>query len=392
MSQADFWYIRFPDGRVLRAASTTVLRQELSARRIPLTSTVRRSPNEEWVSLSWVQEFADLVEELASQPAPNETPALRGTSIPPAKPPAEARRSVKDAPDQSATVGSRVDPARLQLVGVRGYLGELLAALDSSLVLKKLLLGAIAGLFLGALLMLLERASWVEQDSRWLATVWPMLVICLLVFDALASLLTRLTYIELARLRPARWREGLDGLGYLTVRVVVAQAIVGGIVWGLIVLLRWLPFWLSPGAEEESWSKGQQILAGSALSLGMLLEALLWPIFVFLCQMPPLLVVEDCTVWSGLRRWLAFLNRHLGRVFLYQTMAVGLGLLVTAPFLLLIAAMFLPSFHAPEGLQEAAAGTRYLLLGLACSPMLTYWITSNVFIYLNLHYGASNRR
>ena len=59
MSQADFWYIRFPDGRVLRAASTVVLRQELNAGHIPLGSTVRRSPSEEWVSLAWTQEFAD---------------------------------------------------------------------------------------------------------------------------------------------------------------------------------------------------------------------------------------------------------------------------------------------------------------------------------------------
>jgi hypothetical protein len=390
MSQADFWYIRFPDGRVLRAASTIVLRQELSARRIPLSSTVRRSPNEEWVALGWMQEFADLVEELASRSPPNESPVSPSTNAPFAKAQAEPRRPASAAFDQPATVGSRVDPARLHFVGVRGYLGELLAALDSTLVLKKLLLGAIAGLLLGALLVL-GRAAWFEQDSRWLAAAWQMLAVCLIVFDALASLLTRLTYIELARLRPARWRDGFKGLGLLTLRVVISQAVVGGIVCGLIVLLRWLPVWLGPAAEQ-SWSKSQEIAAGGALALGMILEALLWPILVFWCQLPPLLVVEDCSVWTGLRRWLDFINRHLGRVFLYQAMAVGLGVLVTAPFLLLIAPFFLPSFSPPQELQEAAAGTRYLLVGLACAPMVTYWITANVFIYLNLRYGASNRR
>jgi hypothetical protein len=397
MSQADFWYIRFPDGRVLRAASTVVLRQELNAGHIPLGSTVRRSPNDEWVSLGWTQEFADLVEELAARQPAGGTPALRSASVPAAKPQTPSRRAVNasgiavaPAAEHPATVGSRLDSSRLHLIGVRGHLNELLAALDSALVPKKLLLGVIAGLLLGMLFLLL-RAAWFEQDGRWLSTALALLAVSLVVFDGLTALLTRLTFVELARLRPARWREGLDGLGRFLVWVVASQAIVGGAVWGLIVLLRWLPFWLGPAAEE-AWSQSQQIIAGSVLALGMAGEALLWPVLVFWWLMPPLLVVEDCTVWTGLRQWLALLNRHLGRVFLYQTMAVGLGVVVTAPFLLLIAPLFLPTFYPPEALQEVARGTRYLLLGLACAPLLTYWITANVFIYLNLRYGASGQR
>ena len=387
MSQADFWYIRFPDGRVLRAASTVVLRQELSAGHVPLASTVRRSPSEEWVALEWSQDFADLVEELAARP-----PA----GVPAAKPQAASRRSatpsgtgVPPVGEHPATVSSRLDPSRLHLVGVRGHFDELLAALDSALVPKKLLLGVIAGLLLGIVFLLL-RTAWFERDRGSLATVLSLLAVGLVVFDGLTALLTRLTFVELARLRPARWREGLDGLGRLMVWMVASQAIVWGAVWGLIVLLRWLPFWLGPG-PEEAWNKSQQILAGSVLALGMVGEALLRLVFFFWWLLPPLLVVEDCTVWTGLRQWLTLLNRHLGRVFLYQTMAVGLGVLVTAPFLLLIAPLFLPTFYPPEALHEVADGTRFLLLGLACAPLLTYWITSNVFIYLNLRYGASGR-
>jgi hypothetical protein len=71
---------------------------------------------------------------------------------------------------------------------------------------------------------------------------------------------------------------------------------------------------------------------------------------------------------------------------------VGLGVLATAPFLVLIAPLFLPTFYPPKELQEVAGAMRFFLLGLACAPMLTYWIVANVFIYLNLRYGASSRR
>ncbi len=376
MSQADFWYVRFPDGRIVRAASTAVLRQELDAGHIPLGSTVRRSPSDEWVSLEWSEEFAELVEELAARTPPRAESRRRAD---------KAHGTAATAADRSATVG-----ARLHSIGVRGLLDELLAALDSTFVAKKLLLGAVAGLLLGALFAL-ERAAWFESDSRWRTMAWPLLAAALVVFDGLTALLTRLTYIELARLHPARWSEALEGLGRLTVWLVVSQLMVGGAAGGLIVLLRWLPFWLGPAAEQP-WNLSQQILAGSALAVGMLLEALLWPWFFFWWLLPPLLAVEDCTVWRGLRRWWDLLRHNLGRVFLYQTMAVGLGVLLTTPFLLVIAPLFLPAFHPPVELQDVAGGTCYLLLGLACAPLLTYWITANIFMYLSLRYGASGRR
>jgi hypothetical protein len=244
---------------------------------------------------------------------------------------------------------------------------------------------------IGALLIVIERTAWFEHDSHWQAIAWSLLAVGEVIFAGLTGLLTRLTYIELTRLRPARWHEGLNGLGRSTVWVVVSQVIVLGAVSGLIVLLRWLPFWLGRGAGDPVGGI-QQILAGTALVLGMTGEAILYLVFFLWWLLPPLLVVEDCTVWAGLRQWLALLRQHLRRVFLYQTMAVGLGLLVTVPFLLLIAPLFLPTFYAAEPLQDVARATRFLLLGLACAPLLTYWVTSNVFTYLNLRYGASERR
>jgi hypothetical protein len=392
MSQADFWYIRFPDGRVLRAASTSVLRHELNAGHIPLASTVRRSPHDEWVSLEWTEEFAELVEELA-----NRQRQLPGNSTPP---PAEEKAKAKErtleprpanaATDHSTLVRSRLDSARLHLVGVRGYFDELLAALDSTLSAKKLLLGVFAGFLLGALFAL-EDAAWFETESRRRLAAWPLFAVGLIVFAGLTALLTRLTYIELARLRPARWREGVEGLGRLTVWLTAALVLVGGAAWGLTVVLRWLPFWWGGGAEE-TWSDSQQLLGGTALILGMLLQALLALLFVLWWLLPALLVVEDCTVWRGLRQWLHLLRDNFWRCFLYQMMSLGLSVLIAASFLLPLAPLFLPSFVAPAELSAIVRGTRRLLFGLTCAPMLTYWITSNVFIYLNLRYGGSGRR
>ena len=381
MSQADYWYVRFPDGRILRAASTSILRQELDAGHIPLSSTVRRAPGDEWVSLQWTQEFADLVEELSSRPppAPPENRPRR---------PAERRETTNAAVDHGVTVGSRLDASRLHLIGVRGYLDELLAALDGALTARKLLLGLLAGLLIGIFLAF-QQAAWFARDSAWLAPALGLALVTALVFDVLTALLTQLTYVELSRLRPARWSEAMDGLAGLTLRVILSQLIVRGSTWGLIVLLRWPPHWLG-ASGEEAWTLGEEIVGGSALVLGMILEALLWPVLWFWWLLPPIFVVEGHSLPRGLGQWLALLRQHLGRVFLYQALALGIGLLLTAPFLLLIAPMFLPMFQPPETLHEVASRMRFVLLGLACGPFLTYWIVANVFIYLNLRYGTKN--
>lgn len=384
MSQADYWYIRFPDGRILRAASTSILRQELYAGHIPPGSTVRRAPGDEWVSLQWTQEFADVVEELSSRPppAPPENRPRR---------PVERRETTNAANDHGVTVGSRLDASRLHLIGVRGYLDELLAALDSSLIPRKLLLGVVTSQLLILILALLQQtwAAWSARPDAWLAPAWAMSVVGMFFFGMLTSWLAQLTYVELARLRPARWSEASDGLAGLALRVLISQLIVWGLACGLIALLRWLPYWLAP-PENEAWTLGRQIAAESTLALGMILEALLWPVLSFWWLLPPIFVVEGSSPLQGLHQWLTLLSEQLGRVFLYQALALGLGLLLTAPFLLLIAPMFLPTFQPPEALQEVASRMRFVLLGLACGPLLTYWIVANVFIYLNLRYGTKN--
>ena len=50
-SSVELWYIRLPDGRVLRARGTDMLRRILKTGRIPWESRVRRSPDDPWQTL-----------------------------------------------------------------------------------------------------------------------------------------------------------------------------------------------------------------------------------------------------------------------------------------------------------------------------------------------------
>src|SRR5919201_834399 len=99
----DPWYVRLPDGRTIKAKSTTSVRHHIEAGHIPLNSMVRRDSTEEWVSLVWVAEFADL--------------GARGGGAgnPPTPSPAGSSTS-------RSGVAARLDPMRLQTVGIRGLI------------------------------------------------------------------------------------------------------------------------------------------------------------------------------------------------------------------------------------------------------------------------------
>src|SRR5262245_59782830 len=115
---SDVWYVRLPDGRVLRAPSTVAVRHHVTAGRIPRDSRVRRSQDDEWAPLEWTEEFADLVPLLEA----------RGRESAGAH---NAETATASLP-RPVSIASRLDPLQLQTVGVRGSVEELLAALDST--------------------------------------------------------------------------------------------------------------------------------------------------------------------------------------------------------------------------------------------------------------------
>src|SRR5262245_29111753 len=121
----DYWYVRLPDGRVIRAKSTKSLRYHVRTGRIPATARVRRSPSEEWMGLEWTAEFVDLV------------PRSNGS----------ARSRAKQLREAAAA-----GRPRLKTLGLRGIASDITGALDSTFRAVKLVPTAALGLFLGALL------------------------------------------------------------------------------------------------------------------------------------------------------------------------------------------------------------------------------------------------
>jgi hypothetical protein len=213
---------------------------------------------------------------------------------------------------------------------------------------------------------------------------WCLAAAALVVAAAVIALLARMTYVELSELKPAGWRESLGGLAGLVLRLVLAGGLVLALVLGLIVLLRWSPYWVMAAGQPE----------GPALDVvvvvTILAEVALWPFFALALLLASLLVVEDCSVVRGWRQWLALLRRHLGRAYLYEAMAAGLGLVVTLPLAFPLLAF--TTLDLDERLLIPALFTRTVLFGLALSPLLAYLVVANVFIYLNLRYGWEGRQ
>lgn len=381
MSEAsDTWFVRYPDGRIRRAANTTIVRQQVTIGKIPLNSSVRRSPDDEWTALEWTREFADLLE--GSQAVRRETKPEResedGLDLGSEARPADAA--------EAGGLSARLDRSRLPTIGVRGMTHELLAALDSTLVRKKLTAAALAGLGAGLVL-----ASWTqlpeapfEQAAQWARTIVAV-VLLLTIITAATGMLTRMTYYELSRMRPARWREGATGLTGTTFRIAAAQLLTAGVAILVIVYLRLAPRYL---LELYPGGVGQTVAAALA-ALGMIVEVVLWPIVSFALLLPPILVVEDCSIGQALSLWFRLLREDIGRVFLYEALALGLGLAATLLLALPWLALFLYEPVEFPQLLPALAFTRWVLAGLALAPLMAYLMVANVFIYINIRYETA---
>jgi hypothetical protein len=356
MSRAsDPWYVRLPDGRVMRAGSTAAVRHHLEAGRIPSDSRVRRRSEEEWQTLDWTAEFSDLA----------------GQRIRTVSPRASAMREA---------------PAELQLhtIGVRGLAEELLAAMDSALVRAKLGIAALTGVLLAAAVIvgeLLEGGEW-----PWLPWVVAGLVGLVLVAGC-ATLLTQMTFVEVSRLRPARRSEATAGLLRSICRLATVQLLVGGTTVAGLIFLRLIPTWAIDAAALERLADAQW-LAGLVTAAALILQVLLWPVLGFTLLLAPVIVIEETSVLASLRIWWQLLRSHLSRVFLYEALAFALAAIAALPFLLPIA-LALSSAPLDGMVGQMARGVLIVLTGLALTPLLAYLFVANVFIFLNLRYEHS---
>jgi hypothetical protein len=375
----DAWYVRLPDGRILKANSTRAVRHHLTSGRIPVESRVRRSADEEWAELEWTQEFADLVrDQRARDLLPDEPSSL---DLPAATHP--------------SGIAARLDPMRLETIGLRGLFDELLGALDNTLVPGKLAVAATAGLLAAVAVLVAEMTEGLVPAAQRVGGAG----LAVLLLGALADcLLTQMSYIELCRLRPARWAETRAGLGRNVLQVALAYLLVVGgallAIWGL----RHLPAWLAQGSSWPAQETARDQLAGAAAALGVLLEVVLWAVVVLALLLGPILIVEECWLFAALRQWGQLLRRHLARAVLYEALALLPAVMTTYVLFALVdfAAQGqianYPPTAAPGLAPQWVQPMQRLLQGLAVSPLLAYLAVANVFIYLNLRYEQEPRR
>jgi len=368
----DIWYVRLPDGRVVRAKSAQSVRRHVERGRIPVDSWARRTGDDEWQALEWLSEFADLAK-LRDNASP--MPLAAATSH------ADGARSSRPAARAVAPAGRPAD--ELHTAGVRGLVEELFNALDSTLQRPKLVVAVLIGLCSGIVLALfryipfdtdvpLDLAPWIG-----IGLVWLLLV----AFGS--ALLTQMTVVELSRLRPARTQEARHHLVRNALRIAVAYLVVGGIVVAGVMALRALPDWLLDPSDVGT--PGADVVAGLTTALALLLEVLLWPILGLALLLAPILVIEECGLFSAFRQWAALLQRRLGRVILYEALAATLGAVASLAFLFPI--VVAGSFSLTgESLHWVKWLTLSLLAGPALSPLFAFLVVANVYIYVTLRY------
>lgn len=365
----DAWFVRFPDGRVVRAKTTIAVRHNVESGRIPVESWVRRRGEDDWSSLEWTVEFADLVvakrKELAG---PDKAPGPR---------------TEPDSATKEKTTSGR-NHNELRTVGVRGLLDELLAALDSTLGPRKLCIAALTCLFGTALLLTARRFNGSQGEPPWL--LWISIGLGLAaVLGIGAGLLTRITFVELSRLRQARWGEAFGRLGHFGPRIMGCYILVGGAVLLAILGLRNFPGWVLTQQEGDPVAAATPTAIATVVSL--LLQVLLWPILGLGLLLPPAVIVEECPILPAIVQWWTLVRRNLGRVIIYEGLAFALGTVMTLPFLVPVLLAGAPPLQID---MSAVTGTTLVLLGgCALTPLVAYLVVANVFIYLNLRYEFS---
>lgn len=372
MSQAvDTWYVRLPDGRVLRAASTEVVRRHVDSGRIPAASRVRRSPNEEWAAMDWTEEFAEIIRRRAAEEAAND-PGANATAT-------TARAIFKPE------IASRYDPARMKTIGLRALVEELVAALDNTLARPKLLVAGALGGISALIIAVVPNLHTPDQPLwRWL----PTLVAAGMIFvGAVAAgvLLTQMTYTELSRLRPSSWKEARSGLAKFSARLFVCAGITAGLISAsLWAVHAWTPAEIA--VRLSPWLRPE--ITVPVISVVMLfLELLLWAVLPFTMLLGPVVVIEEGSIGDSLAQWWWLIRRHLGRLVLYESAAAITGIAMLAfAFPLVLTAL---SRRSEWGRVDTPIGIGLCLLaGLAAAPLIAYFAVAHVFIYLNLRYQS----
>ena len=348
------WYVRFPDGRVLLAKSTQAVRYHIERGRIPANSRVRRSTEESWQNIDSAPEFADLLEQPSSSDVAGD-----------------------------GRVGMGKSSVEFRVFGVAASINELFSAIDLSLHRNKLWIAGIAALIwavgVAALILTFEIAQ-----GLWLFGLITGISVALLFAAGFASsAIGQMTLVEMLHRRRARWKEIRPRLLLNAFSIFLGEALFLGVTLLPIEGLRHMPRWW----EGLFSTTPPEALTDAVQTARLILEIVFWPLQGMLVMLGPIIIVEECSLTRGFAKWWELIRSDLSRVFLYETLAIALGVVLTLP-------LIAPILHVAW--EQGVLGARHLatpahttllvLGGLALSPFATYMLVANVFIYLNLRY------
>lgn len=369
------WYVRLPDGRIVTAKSTASVRHHVESGNIPLNSMARRGAEDEWTSLAWIAEFSDLV-----GGSRNGLAAEKEAVLTPSKNGSQSEIHLKSG------ISSRLDPLRLQTVGIRGLVDELIAAFDSTVSTGKLTVACITCTLGAVAVYVIMRLSMVAYaEGVWLAQVLGG-VMGLAWLACATALLTRQTHLELSSMRPVFPSEANKNAGPFIFRVFLGYVATIGLAVGTIVLIQHVPGWVG------KWTHGMNANAAEAIATAVMIVGFLAAVGVFALilmsfLLPPVLVVEECSLGNAIREWRSILREHRLRVMIYEGMAIALAAVAAIPVALPV---FLAQQYGP-GIPPNAVGLAlpFALWGLALAPAIAFLAVANLFIYLNLRYEYS---
>jgi hypothetical protein len=330
------------------------------------------------MGLAWIAEFADLGTE-GRRSSTNVAVAESHTPLP------NANGSSPEIPIKGG-VSARLDPLRLQTVGIRGLVDELIAAFDSTVSTGKLIVSAVvslAGALAVFLIMRLTLAAFT--DSFWLAQIFGG-VACIAALSVLTALLTRQTHLEISSMRPVRPSEAGVGIRSFALRVFLGYAVAFGMGIGLLVLLGQVPEWLA-AATSSMGATMQEVIQTLAWAICICVAVIVVVVMMLGLLLAPVFVVEECALGDAIREWRSILREHRIRVMVYEGMAMALAAVAALPVLVPVelALRYGPALPVAAG-NWVGAAVPFLLHALAISPALAFLVVANLFIYLNLRY------
>ena len=332
------------------------MRYHIERGRIPANSRVRKSAEDRWQSLEGTPDFADLL-----------------------APPTVAEASSPDGRDNGRTTLGK-SSVEYRVFGVGALVNELFNAANLSLHRRKLWTMVSAALVWAVGLMGLRLVLELTTGLLCYALLAVIAGILLLTAGLASSIVSQMTLMEMLHRRRAHWPEIKTRLLDNTWNILLSEALFISAIWVPIQGLHHVKDLFRHAEPPEA-------VLGIVLTLTLTLEAFFIPIAGLGMLLVPIIVVEECSFLKAVSVWWGLLRADLSRIFLYETLAVALGMVLTLPLIVpVLYAWWTQGSLANSHLEAVSQATLHILGGLAVTPFAAYLVVANVFIYLNLRY------